>query len=61
VQLAEWCGLGHIKALATKQWFVDFYAERAVKLTSVMGGDLNIDSQPSSKEKPYTFYELMQE
>ena len=57
IQLLEWCMQGNIKALAVKQWLVDLYAERNVKLNQLENGII-VNLEPSLKNKPYSFREM---
>jgi len=56
--LAEWCGVGNVKALAVRQWIVDLYSERDTKIIMVEGGNLSVDPTPSTPTKPYSFREM---
>jgi len=58
IKLSEECALENPRALANRQWFVELYAERDTKLSLVEGGNLEVDPNPSSLQKPYTFREL---
>lgn len=60
VQLKDWVAANVPMAVEVADWFTTLYTERATKIAAVQGGDLTVDTMPTSQTKPHTFYEIMQ-
>lgn len=59
IAIGQWAAAGAPMAVACIAWINEHYAECRDKAAQIMAGDLELDTEPSRKWKPYSYEEML--